>query len=260
MTEEKPFKPTKRKLNKARNEGNVLKSQLLSMSVGLVFCLLTLYLLAQLNLFKNEMLLEYPFDSEGLAAIRYFKDKAWLFCCITSLSLLSAAFGSFISSALITGLSFKWEVLAPKATKLNPAQGLKKIFSNFSFIWQWGLRLFIFAGAILYLTKKYLSSLVVAVESGNLNTSIYIWSELGVSGLALTLGCLLTIGFVEYGVNRKKFFKQMSMSHYELKREHRENDGDPYMKSIRKSLHQEILSHDLVRRIKRSKVVIVEKS
>ncbi|MCB0318766.1 MAG: EscU/YscU/HrcU family type III secretion system export apparatus switch protein, partial [Bdellovibrionales bacterium] len=63
----------------------------------------------------------------------------------------------------------------------------------------------------------------------------------------------------EYWINKKKFIKEMSMSHTELKNEHKEDEGDPLLKFSRKALHQEILSQDLVQRVKNSKVVIVEK-
>ena len=152
MSEEKPFKPSKRKLEKARKEGKVLKSQLLSGAVGSLFCLLSLSLLDLSDLFKNEILLEYSFNGGGLAALRHLKANAKLMFSVITLSLLSVAFSSFVTSALISGFSFKWEALSPRASRLNPAQGMKKIFSNFGFLWQWGLRLAVFGCSSIFVS------------------------------------------------------------------------------------------------------------
>ena len=260
MAEEKPFKPSKRKLDKGRKDGKVLKSQLLSAGVGVFFGLLTLSVLDLSDLFKNEMLLEYSFNGEGLAALRHLKASARSMFSVITLSLLSVAFASFATSALISGFSFKWEALSPRASRLNPAQGIKKIFSNFGFLWQWGLRLAVFVVALYLLVDERFEGLVVATISGTYSISLSFWIDAIWKGLGFGVCALILLGAVEYAVNRYKFLKEMSMTHTELKREHKEDEGDPYLKSSRKSLHQELLSQNIVQRVRSSKVVIVERN
>jgi type III secretory pathway component EscU len=50
------------------------------------------------------------------------------------------------------------------------------------------------------------------------------------------------------------------MSLDELKREHREDCGDPQTKAQRQALHRSMSYEEIVRRTRRSKVIIVEAS
>ena len=110
------------------------------------------------------------------------------------------------------------------------------------------------------LVDESFEELVLATVFGTYSIALSFWMDVIWKGLGFGVFALILLGSLEYVINRHKFLKEMSMTHTELKREHKEDEGDPYLKSSRKLLHQELLSQDLVQRVKRSKVVIVERN
>lgn len=52
------------------------------------------------------------------------------------------------------------------------------------------------------------------------------------------------------------FIKNLKMEKQEVKKEHKDNEGDPHIKSARKELHQEILSEEMKSNIKNSTFVM----
>lgn len=259
MSDSKPHKPTKRKLEKARQKGKVLKIQLLNSAVGTLFCLVSVALLLKFNLFKNQMLLEYSCDYDGLALNESLSGSLKTMSIFIVITLACALTGSTLTSALVSGFKVTWGNLSPRAERLNPVQGFKKIFSNFSILWQWWLRLILYCLGLYFLLKKSFLGLVKVTVLNTYAGSLVFWRQTSLMALCYGIGILLILGSLEYWINKKKFIKEMSMSHTELKNEHKEDEGDPLLKFSRKALHQEILSQDLVQRVKNSKVVIVEK-
>jgi flagellar biosynthetic protein FlhB len=83
-----------------------------------------------------------------------------------------------------------------------------------------------------------------------------------VGRLILKLVILVSIGFVAIAIadffyQRWQYKKELRMTKYEVKREYKQEEGDPQHKAARKRLHQEIAMHDMVQAVKDADVVIV---
>ena len=81
-------------------------------------------------------------------------------------------------------------------------------------------------------------------------------SHLVVRGLVL----LVAFGVLDYLIHRKRFYSELSMSHEELKREQRDQDGDPFLRMTRRAEHEMLMQQDIVARVRRAKVLVVERA
>lgn len=139
------------------------------------------------------------------------------------------------------GMVFTAEPLKPDFSKLNPAKGLKRLFSmrmlkelakNLTKLALYGAAAVIFILNVAYEAGR-------AVRSGrDLSDAL-----LHVSGRLLLLFIILaaTIALIDQLLARREFARQMRMSRRELKREMREREGEPRQKQKRKQILEEIL-------------------
>ena len=75
--------------------------------------------------------------------------------------------------------------------------------------------------------------------------------------LMLVLGALATLGAIDYILARRRITAQMRMSADEVKREHRESEGDPLLKGKRKQRMRELAKRRMAASVAKADVVIV---
>ena len=75
--------------------------------------------------------------------------------------------------------------------------------------------------------------------------------------LAVAAGfAFLIIAGADFAFQRFQFTQQMKMTKDEVKREYKEMEGDPMIKSKRRQLHQELLAQNMENNVKRATVVV----
>ena len=139
---EKTEEPTSKKLNDARKDGQVAKSQELCNAVSLVALFLTLRFVGLyigetfINMFKYVygIIPDFTVLIDGHIAVNDFT-RILRFALLRIILLLLPIFGVGVAVAFLTNVpQVKWKVtfkpLQPKFSKLNPVSGLKKIFSK----------------------------------------------------------------------------------------------------------------------------------
>ena len=127
-------KPTPKRVKDARKDGDVHKSQELSSTVQLLFALLLAWLFAaiageQLQLLFTAVLdgLDQPFEDQ-LRTLTWTALKALLFV-MGPVLLTLAVFGAAIEF-LQVGPLFAIKRITPKMSHLNPAEGIKRMFTQ----------------------------------------------------------------------------------------------------------------------------------
>lgn len=71
---------------------------------------------------------------------------------------------------------------------------------------------------------------------------------------ALAVGCIFA--FADYALARRRWLRDIKMTHEEMKRDQKENDGDPHARSRRKSLHRSLVRGSVSRTRDASFVVV----
>lgn len=218
----KQFKPTPKRLQKAREEGKVLKSQLFTSFIGALGVIISIYLASIL------LVIEPPVQLDVRELFVFWGIKV---AQATGLALIPYTVLVLVTECLLGGgLTFK----IPKK-KRSPFDsivgGVKAIPGHL-------LKLIPLLGFVLVL---------VLYGEGS---EISFWIKMGLLVIAcVSLGELFT--------SRHKFISSLSMSFQELRDEIKESEGDPYIKAMRGSIHRMMTYDEVVSRIRKSKVVVV---
>jgi flagellar biosynthesis protein FlhB len=171
--------------------------------------------------------------------------------------LLAAAVAGAATSVVQTGGFVATKKLAPDFTRLNPSQGMRQLVS--------GARLFavaralLFAAIALWLAYRGLRAHVLdlARVSGRLG-----WTAAAAGAIAKDLATNvalvgLGLGVVDLVVVRRGWRARLRMTKEEVKREHKESEGDPQLKAARERAHREMLAAATIASVRTASVVVV---
>lgn len=259
MAEEKAHKASPRKIEKARKEGNILKSQDLSQVLLLPVVIISVLTFAAFNWNKNRMLLQYSLERGLESPLLLFRAWTEFFFETTVFSLVLGGTLSILTQIGQIGFKFEWGLLSPKFERLDGIAGGKRLFSRLP---TFGLSLLKLV--VLFLVFSFFfwfSSWRRMLETDMpLEQQIQFLATLllGIFGLGMSVSSVFAGG--DYFLQRRKFFRELSMDHDEVRREYRESEGDPELKARRKGLHQALANQDVVARVRTAKVLIVKRA
>ena len=260
---QKTEQPTDRKLQKAREEGDVPKSQEISgwftLAAGLaVFAFMAPSvsgdLARVLSLFlarPHEMSLDVGSAME-LAASTGLRLVA-----ILGLAFLALMAAAIAGNLVQTGLMFTPKKLAPKLDKLNPIEGVKRMFGPqgwMNFFKGIG-KMALVAGAIfvvLWPRRDDLLALPAAAPVGVL-MEVY---EAAIQLLIAALIVYAVIAAADYAFQKREFVERNKMSLKEIRDEFKETEGDPQVRAKLRQIRQERAQRRMMARVPDAAVVV----
>lgn len=242
---EKTHQPTARRLREARRKGEVARSADVITTVQFIVLLALIgggvpYALAQLHqlLDAARQIIAARDPGEQLGALIGAASHLLL---LTVVALSGAvAVSGIVAGVVQVGGIVAWERLAPQLSRLNPAEGLKRIVSMRSLIdLAKLLGKSVAIGLILFAVIR--GSIGAAVEAG-FATPAQIFGLVG-HMLALLFGWAAVvyagIAALDLVHQRWEFARTHRMSTEELRREMREMEGDPQVTGRRRQLARE---------------------
>jgi len=258
----KTEQPSARKLNRAREQGQVIHSReinsLFMLSAGAVIVLLLAPSLAG----SMEKTLARFLDGASLisgggllweavgALIREMAKAA-----ILPLVLLVAV--AIASSVLQTGFVFAVEKIGFDISRLSPMGGLKRLFSLRSAV-EFGknlakVALVLTVASLLLMPELRRLPALTSFDAGALAGEIHrVLLRLVLGALALV--ALLAV--LDYGYQRLAFMRQMRMSKQELKEEHKQAEGDPAVKARLRQIRMERARRRMMAAVPTASVVV----
>ncbi|WP_059214506.1 EscU/YscU/HrcU family type III secretion system export apparatus switch protein [Escherichia albertii] len=252
----KTEKPTDKKLKDASKKGQILKSR--DLTVSLIMLVGTLYLGYVFDVHHIMSILEYILDHNAKPDIwDYFKaiGIGWLKTIVPF--LLVCMFTTILVSWFQSKMKLATGAIKLKFDSLNPINGLKKIFSLKT--------LKEFVKAILYIVFFCLAirvfwgnnkSLLFKTLDGDIISLLSDWGEMLFLLVLYCLVSMIIILIFDYIAEYFLFMKNMKMDKQEVKREYKEQEGNPEVKSKRRERHQEILSEQLKSDVSNSRLMI----
>jgi type III secretion protein U len=256
--------PTAKRLRDARKKGDVAKSKDVGSAVVTLVWLIMIGLLTGFvvrEIVGVTQLAITETSNKGFASAMdaMMSASLWALLKISLVTLLPIAIlATFVEFAQI-GSIFTTEKMKPSLDKLNPMEGLKRMFGKDGLV-----------ELIKTLIKALLVVLVVAVvlktainQSGDF-IGLAQWSPLGGNGasvaeavgtynykLTLQLFGLVVLVFIFVAIldriyTKHAYIKKMMMSMRDIKQEHKEDEGDPYVKGARRQMHQEWANQNAV--------------
>jgi len=241
---EKTEKPTPKKLQDARKKGDISKSRDLTSTAG-ILVILALAAIALPWLGEQVAALvrasfdvmQEPFAN---AAPRLGRQALFTLLTVVAVVVVPIALVGALIEFIQAGPVMSAEKFKPKAENLNPARGLKRMFS---------------VNNLVELLKSIGKTVVVAVIAWQAIKAALPSLPLLVSGkpeavgsafwhtswtlLAWAVGAFVLVSAADFAWQRYSFMKKMRMSIRDIRQEMKDMEGDPYLKHHRRQLQYE---------------------
>ena len=261
---EKTQYPTFKKLQKARQKGQVPQSQEL-MSVATLLVLVAMVALLGPSMttwfivqIKHGMSCENVVFSNTEAFMAFISGKTTELILVI-LPVLAALFvGAILAGAAVSGLNFSPGAIELKFDKLNPVEGFGKLVNAQSVV-----------KLVTSILKLLCVSLVVWFYIQNklevFAALRWTWSMgmLAVTarlilGLLMRVGVvLLVIGIADAFYQKWKYIQDLKMTRQEAKQERKDTEGSPELKGRIRRIQIEMASRRMLREVPKASVVLV---
>ncbi|HBX23690.1 MAG TPA: EscU/YscU/HrcU family type III secretion system export apparatus switch protein [Desulfotomaculum sp.] len=261
--QQKTEPPSPKKLSDARKKGQVPKSRDLSAALILLAALATIALTRDnIVLSMERLLLDYfrAGMTVGLPAESLPYQGFWFLARMGTVLLpLFAVIMAMSVAANVAqvGVMFSPQVLQPKMERLNPAQGIKRIFSLRSlFELAKNLIKVIIVAAAVYLVIKSRLPEMLLIYFKTPAQLIELIAEAMLIAAFTGGGAFLVVSVFDLMFQRYEHTKNLRMTKQEVKDEMKQTEGDPQVKSWLRRRQREIIVNAIRREVPRATVVI----
>jgi len=262
-SQEKTEEPTPRKIEKAREEGNVARSKELNTSGILITAALCVLVFGPLiaNSLMGIMRFCFGFDPRASWDLHVAGEYFLAVFFEAALSLLPM-FGFLLLAAMFApislgGWNFSTKTLAPKASRMNPLSGIKRMFSVNSLVELlkgWGKVIVVASAAIIVLVglkNEFLSMIFQPTEAAILHSvTILSWSFL------LIASSTLLIVLIDVPFQIHSHVKKLKMTMQEIKEEFKNTEGKPEVKAKIRQLQREMSNRKMMSDVPEADVII----
>lgn len=263
---DKTEEPTAKKLQDARKEGQVAKSQELINGAMLfaLFIAIKLFGGYMANSFIKVFYRNYGYISTYAVEMPEIGNLSSMFgramLDILLMALPIFAFGLVIAFVLNI-FQVRWQVttkpLQPKFSRMNPVSGFKKIISAeklFELVKSIAKIVIIFYVAYSTLMDE-IDNLKILYDLDLIPAVLYITDFVINMGIKIS-AVYLILGLADYIYQKLKFKKDMRMSKQEVKDEYKQQEGDPQIKGKIKSKMRETSMRRMMQKMPDADVVI----
>ena len=265
---EKTEPATQKKLDDARKEGQVAKSKEIvnALSLLVLFFILKNIVGAigngvmEIFAFVYGLIPTYSMDAADMnmsVAMGFGKEVI----IKVGLLIVPILIGAFAISFLGEVFQVKWQPtlkpLMPKFSKMNPVNGVKKIFSTQSLVTLLkSIGIVFICAYIIYteLSDKFM--LFYNMYDVTLMDAIIATGEIVFDIMIKISAVYLVVGFVDLIYQKKKFNDDMMMTKQEVKDEYKNTEGDPTVKSQQRRRMREASQRRMMQALPEADVVI----
>jgi flagellar biosynthesis protein FlhB len=241
---EKTEKPSPKRLRDARKKGEAAKSIELAGALSFLASIAVVLALLQTSarqLAGLDLAVERSFEALNKTTLaNLILEAMFLMAKLSLLPVLVAAVVFTGALWLQVGPVFSFEPVKPKLDNVHPVKGFKKIFSmkslvNFALMM---LKLFIVGIAVVLVCRQILPDAVRVIHA-DLGAALAVARTALLHLLMWCGGAFVALGAADFAYQRWQFMKDKKMSIQEVRREQKEEEGDPHIKAERKRMATE---------------------
>lgn len=260
---EKTEDATGRKLDKAREEGQVGKSQ----EVPAVFVLLAgVAILHVLASFIYQNMLDVMRDCFSFQSIPHVSAEYFIhlfyryieaFFKVLMPVLAVVFFAALVTNFFQVGFVISWKALEPKFSKLNPIKGFAQKFSSTAFVefLKSIIKLLIVAIVTYYAVVNELNTILNLYD----NSIGFILAYVMKISYLIFMRVLMIMAFLavlDFAFQKWKFAQDQKMTKQEVKDEHKQTEGDPQIKSRIRQVQMEAARNRMMGEVPDADVVV----
>ncbi len=260
--QEKTEQPTDKKIEDARKEGNVPKSQDASGVITLFIAILAFLLLFpymsshMIFLFKYYFsLLGVPLDKELMIDIAIITIREFLLIILPI--AIAIAIAGVIAAFAQFGFLFTTDAIKPKLSKLDPIKGAKNLFSMKKLLE--GMKItfksFTTLGIGFLFFFFYIEELPTVALFGLGDQLLWLKDKAIILSLVM-LFIIFIFAIIDIVIVRKQYFDGLKMSKQEIKDEMKNMEGDPLIKAKIRQKQMEVSRNRMMSEVPNADVII----
>ncbi|MGY1885487.1 MULTISPECIES: EscU/YscU/HrcU family type III secretion system export apparatus switch protein [unclassified Blastococcus] len=259
---EKTEKPTPQRLKKARKEGQIPRTQELGTWLGVAAASFLLPMLVGnafdtvRQLFVHVGAVARNPEVTTVTALLGTALVAFLTTLLpTAIALMLVGVAS---SAAQGGVRFAGKPMKPTLKKFNPLPAFKRMFGTQG-LWEVSKALIKTAalGTVVIVTSERAQTLVSSAGALPLSAVAATFTDSAVLMFRVVAVTGLVIAVADFVVVRTKMLKQLKMSKYEITQEHKQAEGDPYMKAHRRGVQMSMSRNRMMAEVADADVLLV---
>lgn len=255
--------PTEKRLEKAREDGQILRSQDFSIAVtlfgfaALVFVISTAAIETFKRLYQYNFILDAAVTRDAGLMINKIAGSVGIVLPLLGLTCSLALLGVLLGSTLFGGISFSFKAAQPKLSRMNPLSGLKRMFGSnalFELVKNLlkTLLISLVTGMVLYFYVNALGALSILPVQHALNSA----GSILISATLLITVSLFLIAMLDMPWQYFQHHKKLKMSIQDIKDEMKQSEGQPEVKARLRRRQREISMNRMMAAIENADVVI----
>jgi len=244
--QEKTEEATPQKMQKAREKGQVPRSKDLGTAAVLIASAVGMYIFGSdisaslFNIMKRLFTLKRneAFDTSqfGLMLAEVMTALAWPMIGF----IVSLFIASFIGNIVLGGITFSVDAMMPKASRMSPASGLKRMFGMQA---AWALLTYYFSSILQLSQTSFPLNVFGALD-------ILLW-------IFILLCCsLLLIAAIDAPYQIFKHNKELKMTLQDVKDEYKNTEGKPEVKGRQRQLQREASQGRMMQDVPNADVIV----
>jgi flagellar biosynthetic protein FlhB len=259
---EKTEAPTAKRREKAADEGQLLKSREFATALVVLAGCAWMALLGPslLAACKSLMAASFQFDAGDVSDFEPLRPLAQ-----AGLQVLAPLGGLMVlmviaaiaSQAGLSGIRFNGKLLAPKANRIDPTQGLKRIVGAQGWI---ELAKSLLKVTLLGVIGGYMlwqvSHQSIGLAGTDVNRAVALLGSNLMTILFAMAGGLVVIAGIDLPVQIVRLLSQLKMSKQEIKDEHKEAEGSPEVKGQLRQRQREMARRSVRKAVESAHVVL----
>ncbi|QIZ77346.1 flagellar biosynthesis protein FlhB [Ferrimonas lipolytica] len=262
--QEKTEDATPKRREEAKNKGQVPRSKELGTAAVLVAAALAMMSMGEgiataiLEVAKNQFELSRAEAFDGIEFGQMF------FGVLANIAepvlgfIIALTIAGFVGNIGLGGFSFSWSAAAPKANKMSPLKGIKRMFGVQALVeLVKSIAKFLVIATTAYLLLAANFDDILKLSSGNSEGAIRSALELLLSLFVLLCCSLLLIVIIDAPYQIWNHNKQLKMSKQEIKDEYKQSEGKPEVKGRIRQLQREMAQRRMMAEVPKADVVVV---
>lgn len=261
---QKTEKPTQKRLQKARGEGQIPQSQEFGGALTLTALLTVTALMApKLNQWfmiqiREGVSADTSIFTNSASLMDFFNNKLLMVAMVSAPFFLAVSVAGIAGSVICGGVTMTLTPLKPKGSSINPIKGFKKLFGLDSLVrLLTSIVKLIFVSGIVYFYLKSRIEEVAAIRWAWDDEILHKICQL-IMGLCIRVCIgLFLIALADLIYQKWKYIKDLKMSKQEVKEEHKSYEGSPEVKRKIKQLQFNAAMKRMMQEVPTADVVLV---
>ena len=260
---EKTEHPTPRRIQKARQDGNIARSMEANSAAVLTAGILALMIFGGWMMTRITTLMTWVLSNLGGIEVSasglpiYMKDGAiWVFRTLIPVLAMIAVMGIVIN-LVQSGLIWTTKPIKPRLDKLNPVNGAKKLFNQRAWV-----RLLtnvvkvMIIGYVAYRVIRWSWPHFIPLMDSEVAVIFHFLAKTILRVFLWTLFALYIIAIIDYSYQKYKYTQDLKMTKQEVKDERKMMEGDPQIKGKIRQMQFQLAFNRMIQELPSADVVV----